>query len=152
MANTSLKTPPEIGDAIKIYFLSNGISQADAARMLNTTQPNVSSKLSGNRPFTMSTAVKWNKAFGFSIPFLMTGTGSLIDEKPGSISQSVGDNNTGVYMNAGNGATTSTPGNAGSERYFAKMCSELMQKILELNDRICHLEDENKHLKNDRTL
>lgn len=68
-----------IGKKIKEYFSEIGMTQIEAARMLNVQQAAVSNQLNG-RPFGKNSAAKWNKAFGFRINWLLTGEGQMFDE------------------------------------------------------------------------
>ncbi len=68
----------EIGKKIKEYLSENGISQMEAARMLEVQQAAVSNQLNG-RQFGKNSAAKWNKAFGFRINWLLTGEGPMFD-------------------------------------------------------------------------
>ena len=67
-----------IGKQIKEYFAENGMSQMDAARILDVQQAAVSNQLNG-RPFGKNSAARWNKAFGFRINWLLTGEGPMFD-------------------------------------------------------------------------
>ena len=67
-----------IGNKIKEYFSENGMSQTDVAKVLDVQQAAVSNQLNG-RPFGKNAAVKWNKAFGFRINWLLTGEGPMFD-------------------------------------------------------------------------
>ena len=67
-----------IGNKIKEYFSEIGMSQMDAAKVLDVQQAAVSNQLNG-RPFGKNSAAKWNKAFGFRINWLLTGEGPMFD-------------------------------------------------------------------------
>ena len=67
-----------IGNKIKEHFAEGGMSQSDAAKMLDVQQAAVSNQLNG-RPFGKNSAAKWNKAFGFRINWLLTGEGPMFD-------------------------------------------------------------------------
>lgn len=71
-------SPKAIGNKIKEYFSENGMSQTDVAKVLDVQQAAVSNQLNG-RPFGKNAAVKWNKAFGFRINWLLTGEGPMFD-------------------------------------------------------------------------
>ena len=68
-----------IGNKIKEYFAEIGMSQIEAAKILDVQQAAVSNQLNG-RPFGKNSAAKWNKAFGFRINWLLTGEGPMIDK------------------------------------------------------------------------
>lgn len=67
-----------IGNKIKEYFAEIGMSQIEAAKVLNVQQAAVSNQLNG-RPFGKNSAAKWNKAFGFRRNWLLTGEGPMFD-------------------------------------------------------------------------
>ena len=67
-----------IGNKIKEHFAEVGMSQSDAAKMLDVQQAAVSNQLNG-RPFGKNSAARWNKAFGFRINWLLTGEGPMFD-------------------------------------------------------------------------
>lgn len=67
-----------IGNRIKEYFAEAGMSQLDAAKILDIQQSAVSNQLNG-RPFGKNSAARWNKAFGFRINWLLTGEGPMFD-------------------------------------------------------------------------
>lgn len=69
----------EIGKKIKEYFSEIGISQQEAANMLQVQQTAVSNQLNG-RPFGKNAAARWNQAFGFRINWLLTGEGPMFDK------------------------------------------------------------------------
>ena len=67
-----------IGDKIKEYFSEIGMSQNDAAKVLEVQQAAVSNQLNGRR-FGKNAAAKWSKAFGFRLNWLITGEGPMFD-------------------------------------------------------------------------
>jgi len=75
-----------IGNRIKEYFAEIGMSQIEAAGLLNVQQAAVSNQLNG-RPFGKNSAAKWNKAFGFRINWLLTGEGPMFDAATDTIKE-----------------------------------------------------------------
>lgn len=67
-----------IGEKIKEYFSEVGMSQTDAAKLLDVQQAAVSNQLNGRR-FGKNSAAKWSKAFGFRLNWLITGEGPMFD-------------------------------------------------------------------------
>ena len=67
-----------IGEKIKEYFSEIGMSQTDAAKVLEVQQAAVSNQLNGRR-FGKNAAAKWSKAFGFRLNWLITGEGPMFD-------------------------------------------------------------------------
>ncbi len=67
-----------IGEKIKEYFSEIGMSQNDAAKVLEVQQAAVSNQLNGRR-FGKNAAAKWSKAFGFRLNWLITGEGPMFD-------------------------------------------------------------------------
>lgn len=76
----------KIGNRIKEYFAEIGMSQIEAAGLLNVQQAAVSNQLNG-RPFGKNSAAKWNKAFGFRINWLLTGEGPMFDAATDTIKE-----------------------------------------------------------------
>ena len=68
-----------IGNKIKEYFAEIGMSQIEAAKILDVQQAAVSNQLNG-RPFGKNSAAKWNKALGFRINWLLTGERPMFDK------------------------------------------------------------------------
>ena len=67
-----------IGEKIKEYFSEIGMSQTDAAKVLEVQQAAVSNQLNGRR-FGKNAAAKWSNAFGFRLNWLITGEGPMFD-------------------------------------------------------------------------
>ena len=67
-----------IGNKIKEYFSEIGMSQTEAAAVLDVQQAAVSNQLNGRR-FGKNNAAKWSKAFGFRANWLITGEGPMFD-------------------------------------------------------------------------
>lgn len=68
---------PGVESAIRLYMNSFGKTESDLANTLGVTQGAVNQVLKNG--FGKSTANKWAAAFGFSIPFLLTGEGQLTE-------------------------------------------------------------------------
>lgn len=75
-----------IGSELRAYFAKKGFSQQDIADALNIHQTNVSELFLGKRPFGKNAAMKWHKAFGLSVNWLITGEGPMF-ETDSSITQ-----------------------------------------------------------------
>lgn len=71
-------TPEKICRKIKEYFNENGLSQNEIADALDVTPSAISNQLT-NRPFGVHSAKRWSRIFGFSINWLTTGEGPMID-------------------------------------------------------------------------
>lgn len=142
-----------VGDALRNYFDNAGISQQEIAERLNITQASVSARFCGLRGFGKNAAKKWADEFGFNKGFLVNGTGCLLEEND---SQTIHQNitgNSGVAINQAGGSgqiqVGCMPGKTkAGEGFFAKLCQDLMQQIIERDERICCLEDEINNLKN----
>ena len=68
-----------IGSELRAYFAKKSFSQQDIADALNIHQTNVSELFLGKRPFGKNAAMKWHRAFGLSVNWLITGEGSMFD-------------------------------------------------------------------------
>ena len=73
---------PEVVEAIKEHFITNGINQVHVAQTLEISPQAVSQQL--KLPFGKRAANKWAKEFGFDAEFLRTGKGELVAETPNS--------------------------------------------------------------------
>lgn len=68
-----------VAKKLKGYFAERGMTQKQIADQLGIRQQNVGQLLLGKRPFGNITAIKWNKEFGFSIHWLLTGEGEMFE-------------------------------------------------------------------------
>lgn len=68
----------QIGEAIRSYLESKGLTQCDVAEKLGITQGAVSAYYRG-KPFGKNAAPKWSDAFGFRVNWLLTGEGSMLN-------------------------------------------------------------------------
>ena len=76
---------PAVESAIKLYLKSNGLTMQDMADRLGVSQQAVSGAI--RRGIGVNTAKRWAEAFGFSVEFLTTGSGQLMDGDPTTILQ-----------------------------------------------------------------
>lgn len=85
-------------DALREYFETNGILQRDVCEATGMKSGTVSNILSGRFQISKNAARKLASVYGFSIPFLITGEGSLCP--PGTVritqAQRVSGNGTGI--------------------------------------------------------
>ena len=68
----------EICRAVASDFKLKGITQADAAQLLQVDPKAVANQISGKRPFGKKTAKLYASTFGYSEPFLLYGEGNLL--------------------------------------------------------------------------
>lgn len=136
----------KVAEALRDYFDKNAITQTMIAEKLGCSQAIVSARLTGSRPFGKNAAWKWSRAFGFSPSFLTSGVGYLIAGEDSGI----------VEEGTGTPAPAPAPVSGGDRRsasYFANLCRELMEQIVERDRRICCLEEElKKERENNGTL
>lgn len=135
----------KVAEALRDYFDKNAITQTMIAEKLGCSQAIVSARLTGSRPFGKNAAWKWSRAFGFSPSFLRSGVGYLIAGEDSGIAEE------------GTGTPAPAPAPGVGERrsasYFANLCRELMEQIVERDRRICCLEEElKKERENNGTL
>lgn len=73
----------QIGEAIRSYLESKGLTQQDVADKLGISQGAVSAYYRG-KPLGKNAAAKWSKVFGFRINWLLTGEGDMLigQQKP----------------------------------------------------------------------
>lgn len=72
-----MNTPEKIKE-FKRHIKNVGIGQAEIARMLKTSQPTVSALINGKASFGKKAAAEWEKLFGVSAAWLVTGAGKMI--------------------------------------------------------------------------
>lgn len=72
-----VNTAKEVGRKLRAYFEEKGMTQQQVADILGIQQQNVGVHFQG-RPFGKNAAMKWQRAFGFSAQWLMTGTGKMM--------------------------------------------------------------------------
>lgn len=73
--NSSINT--QIGEAIRSYLESKGLTQCEVAERLSITQGAVSAYYRG-KPFGKNAAQKWSEVFGFRENWLRTGEGEML--------------------------------------------------------------------------
>lgn len=71
-----------IGEKLRNYFDSQGISQIDIAKRLGVSKTYINALLAENSRFGKKSAEKWSEVFGFSKSFLLTGEGSMFTTEP----------------------------------------------------------------------
>lgn len=67
----------DVPQMLSNYLDSKGISQIDVAKKLNLSKQTVNSLLNGRRNFGKKSAMKWQKHFGLSANWLITGSGPM---------------------------------------------------------------------------
>lgn len=153
-------TDSEKSQAIKRHLAVLGLKQKDVADILGVTRVTVSNLINQPR-FGKKTAYAWHSAFGFSVDFLVNGTGPTLSSdavrEPGSITQNITGNSgiavqqTGGTTNAaaGKDAPVQTEGGSVTEGYFARLCSELLQRVIDKDNEIQALRNEISRMKNE---
>ena len=120
----------QIGEAIRSYLESKGLTQCEVAERLSITQGAVSAYYRG-KPIGKNAAQKWSEAFGFRENWLRTGEGEMLisvikPDKPAE-AQPVSDGSLVEYLK--------------------RKIAELEGKIEKLNDEKADLLQENAVLK-----
>lgn len=92
-----MTTTEIVGNAMREYFESLGMTQTDAATKANVDRSRLSHMINGKISVSPKTAVKLSRTFGFSIPFLIHGDGTLFPASPTTNTiTNIGDNNTNM--------------------------------------------------------
>lgn len=101
-----------IGAQLKTFFDKKGLTQQEIADILHIHQTNVSAMLLGKRNFGRNSALKWSKAFGLRVNWLITGEGPMFESETAVTQNNVnGDNVIAQTINniSDNIPNTSTP-------------------------------------------
>lgn len=105
-------TDAEKSQAIKRHLAVLGLKQKDVADILGVTRVTVSNLINQPR-FGKKTAYAWHSAFGFSVDFLVNGTGPVLSSdavrEPGSITQNI-TGNSGIAVQQTGGTTNAATG------------------------------------------
>jgi len=74
----------KIRNAMRSYFRMNLLSQSEVAKRIGVNKQTISNHFTGRRKITEKMARSYSEAFGFDVPFLLTGRGNLLgeEEKP----------------------------------------------------------------------
>lgn len=75
-----MDTAAQICKTIKSWLADNGMTMTDAAGRLGVSLSAVTNQLN-NRKFGRNNARKYHDEFGFDIPYLLTGVGTLFPEE-----------------------------------------------------------------------
>ena len=152
-------TIEEKSQAIRDYFKSRGMRQTDVARVLGVSRATVCNLMSG-APFGKRTAYEWNRAFGFSKDFLVNGVEPVYEEDKGrecsAITQNITGNSGIAVQQAGVQGCTRVQAQApaqtkagANDSYFARLCSELLQRVIDKDNEIQALRNEISRMKNE---
>ena len=152
-------TDAEKSQAIKRHLAVLGLKQKDVADILGVTRVTVSNLINQPR-FGKKTAYAWHSAFGFSVDFLVNGTGPTLSSdavrEPGSITQNITGNSGIAVQQAGLQGCTRVQAQApahtkagANDSYFARLCSELLQRVIDKDNEIQALRNEISRMKNE---
>lgn len=127
----------EVGEKLRLYFDSQGISQVDIAEKLGVSKAYVNALFNGNSTFGKKTAEKWEAEFGISKSFLLTGNGQMFAGGQNVI----GDGNSPTQNNGNHNTTNNTTTNY--HRGCGGADAKAAKDIADMGDRITALEDGN---------
>lgn len=91
-------------EAVRLWLAGNGIKNKECAEKIGTSTPNISNYLAGRRAFSKKIADKFSEVYGFSIPFLLYGEGSLFPTQSIINSGNVTGNGNNVSISQTNAA------------------------------------------------
>lgn len=153
-------TTEEKLQVIRQHFKDKGMKQADVAKALGVSRATVCNLMNG-APFGRRTAYEWSKTFGFSKDFLVNGVEPVYEEDKGrecsAITQNITGNSGIAVQQAGVRDCTRVQAQApvqtkagANDSYFARLCSELLQRVIDKDNEIQALRNEISRMKNER--
>ena len=153
-------TTEEKLQVIRQHFKDKGMKQADVAKALGVSRATVCNLMNG-APFGRRTAYEWSKTFGFSKDFLINGTEPMFDTdcdcaKGSQVTQNITGNSGIAVQQAGVQGCTRVQAQApaqtkagANDSYFARLCSELLQRVIDKDNEIQALRNEISRMKNE---
>ena len=152
-------TTEEKLQVIRQHFKDKGMKQADVAKALGVSRATVCNLMNG-APFGRRTAYEWSKTFGFSKDFLVNGVEPVYEEDKGrecsAITQNITGNSGIAVQQAGVQGCTRVQAQApahtkagANDGYFARLCSELLQRVIDKDNEIQALRNEISRMKNE---
>ena len=152
-------TTEEKLQVIRQHFKDKGMKQADVAKALGVSRATVCNLMNG-APFGRRTAYEWSKTFGFSKDFLVNGVEPVYEEDKGrecsAITQNITGNSGIAVQQAGVQGCTRVQAQApahtkagANDSYFARLCSELLQRVIDKDNEIQALRNEISRMKNE---
>ena len=152
-------TTEEKLQVIRQHFKDKGMRQADVAKALGVSRATVCNLMNG-APFGRRTAYEWSKTFGFSKDFLVNGVEPVYEEDKGrecsAITQNITGNSGIAVQQAGVQGCTRVQAQApahtkagANDSYFARLCSELLQRVIDKDNEIQALRNEISRMKNE---
>lgn len=152
-------TTEEKLQVIRQHFKDKGMKQADVAKALGVSRATVCNLMNG-APFGRRTAYEWSKAFGFSKDFLVNGVEPVYEEDKvrecSTITQNITGNSGIAVQQAGVQGCTRVQAQApaqtkagANDSYFARLCSELLQRVIDKDNEIQALRNEISRMKNE---
>ena len=152
-------TTEEKLQVIRQHFKDKGMKQADVAKALGVSRATVCNLMNG-APFGRRTAYEWSKTFGFSKDFLVNGVEPVYEEDKGrecsAITQNITGNSGIAVQQAGVQSCTRVQAQApaqtmagANDSYFARLCSELLQRVIDKDNEIQALRNEISRMKNE---
>ena len=152
-------TTEEKLQVIRQHFKDKGMKQADVAKALGVSRATVCNLMNG-APFGRRTAYEWSKTFGFSKDFLVNGVEPVYEEDKdrecSAITQNITGNSGIAVQQAGVQGCTRVQAQApahtkagANDSYFARLCSELLQRVIDKDNEIQALRNEISRMKNE---
>lgn len=86
---------PLIAEKLRSYFHAQGISQVEIANKLKVSKTYVNSLLTGKQKFGKKQAEKWEREFGISSSWLLTGQGLMFTSDSPNSNPTIEGNNSG---------------------------------------------------------
>lgn len=129
-------------EALQNYFQERRIKNKEIAEATGASEPVVSNILNGKKGISAKMAKRFKEVYGFSTTFLQFGEGVLISpSRPINVNQenvSVGGDNIIASTTTTNNTTNQTTEGSDTSM-LKKMCHDLLERVMELEQENCAL-------------
>lgn len=129
-------------EALQLYFQERRIKNKEVAEALHVSEGTISNILSGRNGISAKMAEGLSRTYGLSTNFLLYGIGALVPpSRPINVNQenvSVGGDNIIASTTTTNNTTNQTTEGSDTSM-LKKMCHDLLERVMELEQENCAL-------------